>query len=803
MKPVIPAARIAGAKTPITLAGVPQGMEALALAELARAEGPLAHIISDGQRMADLEQNLAFFAPDIPVLTLPGWDCLPYDRVSPGADISARRLSALSSLAQFADNPHPAILLVTVNAMLQRVPSRSVISQLGFSARAGNRLKMEDLSASLAKNGFERVDTVREVGEYAVRGGILDVFVPGAEEPVRLDFFGDTLESVRHFDPASQRTTTQAKELALNAMSEVTLEPETISRFRTRYLAMFGAATRDDALYVAISEGRRYPGMEHWLPLFHDEMQTVFDYLEGFRISNDHMLAEAASERRAQIVDHFEARQAAQSIEKGRGVQATPYKAIDPDLLYLDAQGLVAMLEALNAIRLTPFHEPENSARRVIDLPTRTGPRWAADAEADKSEEGGRANLFEKLVAHVGVKRSDGRKVLITAWTEGSLDRLLQVTDEHGLKRVVRINSHKELDKLKPGEAAAAVLAIEGGYEIDDLVVIGEQDVLGDRLVRRAKRKRRGADYISEVSGLDEGNYVVHAEHGIGQFIGLRTIEAAGAPHACLELHYAGDAKLFLPVENIELLTRYGSDSAEVQLDRLGGVAWQSRKAKLKKRLLDMAEGLIRIAAERHMRSAPALAAPEGLYDEFSARFPYDETEDQAAAIERVRDDLAAGQPMDRLVCGDVGFGKTEVALRAAFINPAGAAAFQDLYRAFARLSGAHRPGLAAGRPEGTGPDQGGTGFGQDRHRGRHPCAARLINRFCQSGAADHRRGAAFRGQAQGTAEGAEKRCSRSDTVGDTDPAHLAAGDDRRAGAVADHHAAGRPDGSANLHLAV
>ncbi|WP_417415877.1 transcription-repair coupling factor [Hoeflea sp.] len=668
MKPVIPVAEISGAVTPVTLSGVPQGMEALALAEMAWSAGPLAHIISDGQRMADLEQNLTFFAPDIPVLTLPGWDCLPYDRVSPGADISARRLAALSSLAHFSENPHPAILLVTVNAMLQRVPSRSVVSGLGFTARAGNRLKMEDLSGSLIKNGFERVDTVREVGEYAVRGGILDVFVPGAEEPVRLDFFGDTLESVRYFDPASQRTTGQAKELALNAMSEVTLEPETISRFRTNYLAMFGAATRDDALYVAISEGRRYPGMEHWLPLFHDEMQTVFDYLDGFRISSDHMLAEAASERRAQIVDHYEARQAAQSIEKGRGVQATPYKAIEPDLLYLDAPDLVAMLEASNAIRLTPFHEPENSARRVIDLPTRAGPRWAADAEADKTEEGGRTNLFEKLVAHVGMKRTEGRKVLITAWTEGSLDRLLQVTEEHGLKRVVRINSHAELDKLKPGEAAAAVLAIEGGYEIDDLVVIGEQDVLGDRLVRRAKRKRRGADYISEVSGLDEGNYVVHAEHGIGQFIGLRTIEAAGAPHACLELHYAGDAKLFLPVENIELLTRYGSDSAEVQLDRLGGVAWQSRKAKLKKRLLDMAEGLIRIAAERHMRSAPALAAPEGLYDEFSARFPYDETEDQMAAIERVRDDLAAGQPMDRLVCGDVGFGKTEVALRAAFI---------------------------------------------------------------------------------------------------------------------------------------
>ncbi len=340
----------------ILTGGAPEGFDAtLVLRELAVGTGPVCHVARDDKRLAAMARALAFFDPSVPVLRFPGWDCLPYDRVSPGADVSARRLAALSSLAQFPDNPHPAILLVTVNAMLQRVPSRSVVSDLGFSARAGNRLKMEDLSVRLAKNGFERVDTVREVGEYAVRGGILDVFVPGAEEPVRLDFFGDTLESVRHFDPASQRTTTQAKELALNAMSEVTLEPETISRFRSNYLSMFGAANRDDALYVAVSEGRRYPGMEHWLPLFHDEMQTVFDYLGGFRITGDHMLAEAASERRAQIVDHYEARQTAQSIEKGRGVQTTPYKAIRPDLLYLDTTELLERLDALNAVRLTPF----------------------------------------------------------------------------------------------------------------------------------------------------------------------------------------------------------------------------------------------------------------------------------------------------------------------------------------------------------------------------------------------------------------------------------------------------------------
>jgi transcription-repair coupling factor (superfamily II helicase) len=481
MKTVVPVSQVTGARTPVTLAGVPQGMEALALAEIARESGPLAHVISDGQRIADLEQNLAFFAPDIPVLTLPGWDCLPYDRVSPGADVSARRLSALSALADFSDEPHPAIVLVTVNAMLQRVPPKATVADLGFSARPGNRLKMETLSGRLAQQGFERVDTVREVGEFAVRGGILDVFVPGAEEPVRLDFFGDTLESIRNFDPATQRSTTPSKEFSLNAMSEVTLEPETISRFRRNYLETFGAATRDDALYVAISEGRRYPGMEHWLPLFHDEMATVFDYLGGFRLSGDHMLVEAAGERRAQIIDHFEARQAAQSIEKGKGVQTTPYKAIQPDLLYLDMPELQASLDLRNAIRLTPFHEPENSARRVIDLPTSTGPRWAADAEADASGEGARVNLFDKL----GARR-----------------------------------------------------------------------------------------------------------------------------HDCLHLEYHGGDRLFLPVENIDLLSRYGSDEAGVNLDKLGGAAWQARKARLKERVREIANQLIKTAAQRELREADVINLP-------------------------------------------------------------------------------------------------------------------------------------------------------------------------------------------------
>ncbi|WP_430257101.1 transcription-repair coupling factor [Neorhizobium sp. IRS_2294] len=668
------AKKIAAASTPLTIGSVPAGTEPLVLAELARAGQSVAYVLSDGQRMPDLEQMLSFVAPEIPVLSLPAWDCLPYDRVSPSADVSARRLAALSGLIAHAKKPHPAIVLVTVNAMLQKIAPASVIESLAFSAKPGNVIRMDDIAARLERNGFDRVSTVREVGEFAVRGGILDVFVPGSEEPVRLDFFGDTLETIRSFDPASQRTTGQARSLDLNPMSEVTLTPDTISRFRTNYLSLFGAANRDDALYEAVSEGRCYAGMEHWLPLFYEKLETAFDYLSGFRIVTDHNAREAATERSKLVTDYFEARRDQASLGKGAAAQATPYKPVSPGQLYLDGKSFAEILDEVAAIRLTPFNEMDSAGRPVLTLDAHTGPRWAksqaetgSETQEHDSDSEVRVNIFDLVVKHIADKRAEGTKVLITGWSAGSLDRLLQVLDERGLKRIKPIEKLSDLQKLDKGEAASAVMSLEAGFETGDIAVIGEQDILGDRMVRRGKRRKRGADFLTEVAGLDEGSLVVHAEHGIGKFVGLITIEAAGAPRACLELHYADQAKLFLPVENIDLLSRYGSDAAEANLDKLGGGAWQARKAKLKKRLLDMAGDLIRIAATRMVRRAPVLATPEGLYDEFAARFPYDETEDQETAIEAVRDDLAAGRPMDRLVCGDVGFGKTEVALRAAF----------------------------------------------------------------------------------------------------------------------------------------
>ena len=650
------------ASGPVTVAGVADGFEAFALAAIsaeAAADCPMLFVARDGQRIPAIREALAFVAPGLPVLELPAWDCLPYDRVSPGADAAARRLDALGAMIALKKAPHRAIVLSTVNAILQRIPPAAALESQFLTVRPGNQIDMKVLVERLETSGFERTGTVRDVSEYAVRGGILDLFAPGSPEPLRLDFFGDTLESIRAFDPATQRTTSQRNELVLKPASEVALTPEAVSRFRRAYIEAFGAPSRDDALYAAISEGRRFAGMEHWLPFFHEGMQTVFDYLPDVPVVFDALANDSLGERHDVIRDHYEARH---NQAEGKGLaDATPYKPLPPELLYLDQDEVSAAASQRLRCDLTPFETPDSAGRRVVHARSKAGRTFAAE-RADPS-----ANVFDHAVRHLTALRASGKRVMIAGWTEGSLERLSQILDEHGLGGMERAADLAELGKLPAQQVGLAVLPVETGFETERLAVVSEQDILGDRLVRRSRRKR-SADFITELSSLASGDIVVHADHGIGRFIGLRTVEAAGAPHDCLELHYAGDDRLFLPVENIELLSRYGSDAADTALDRLGGGNWQARKARLKKKLLEMAGQLIRIAAEREMRGAPAIRPPDGLYGEFAARFPYEETEDQQGAIDAVIDDLGAGRPMDRLICGDVGFGKTEVALRAAFL---------------------------------------------------------------------------------------------------------------------------------------
>ncbi|KAA5804791.1 transcription-repair coupling factor [Alkalicaulis satelles] len=648
---------IAGAPGALTVCGAPDGFDALIFADALRNRGGAGlFIAADEARASAFDACLRFFAPDLDRLRLPAWDCQPYDRISPSPRTAARRAGALHRLALRQSDEAPLLVIATINGAVQRCAPREAMAAGGLAARPGDVMDSEALKSHLVMNGYSRAATVTERGDYAVRGGVIDVFPADAAEPVRLDFFGDTLESVRAFDPETQRTTRQLKAVRFTPVSEVLLDPAAISRFRSGFLKRFGAAGSGDVVYDSVSAGARPAGVEHWLALFHERLDTVFDYAgEGALIGLDALARPALEERLEQVRDYYAARQEAQS--SGGTMGAPAYRAIEPEAMFLSEAEWDQALSSRAVRRFTPFREADETA---VDMGGKQGRTFAAERQSDQ-------NVFDAAARHGADLRKAGKRVLYASWSEGASERLGGVLGEHGLAPVQAAASWSEAARLPAKSIARVVLPLERGFETPDFVIISEQDVLGDRLAR-PRRKRKAADVIAEAGSLTPGDLVIHADHGLGRYLGLKTLSVTGAPHDCLELEYAGQARLYLPVENIELLSRYGADSETAQLDRLGGAAWQARKAKAKKRLRDMAGQLIAIAAARNARDAEIIEAPSGVYDEFAARFPYAETDDQLSAIEDVFEDLKKGRPMDRLICGDVGFGKTEVALRAAFI---------------------------------------------------------------------------------------------------------------------------------------
>ena len=638
----------------ITIGGAPEGFDArLVLDEVDKAGGPVVHVARDDRRLAAMADALAFFAPDMPVLRFPAWDCLPFDRVSPNADISAARMATLAGLVH--GGPKHFVLLTTLSAAMQRIPAREVLREAAFTARVGDRIDEQALRNFLVRMGFSQAPTVTEPGDYAIRGGIFDIFPPGEGGPVRMDLFGDVLDGARRFDPVSQRTTEKMDVVELAPVSEVILDDSAITRFRQNYRVEFGAAGTDDPLYEAVSAGRKHQGIEHWLPFFHEKLETLFDYLPKAPVLLDDQVMPAHLSRWEQIADQYENRKFAMS-QKGR--MDTVYKPVPPEQLYLDEATWIATLDRHRRVQFNPL--PHASGPGVVDAGGRLGRSFAPERHQES------ISLFSSLADHVKRKLEDG-PVLIASYSEGARERLTGLIEDEGLAEAVPVANGTRVGKRG---LHLAVWSLEAGFEAPwgdrRITVISEQDVLGDRLIRQPRKRRKAENFLTEAQALTPGDLVVHVDHGIGRYIGMEVVTAAGAAHECLLLEYAEGSKLYLPVENIELLSKYGHE--EGLLDKLGGGAWQAKKAKLKERIREMADRLIRIAAERALRKAPMMDPPPGAYESFAARFPYTETDDQLRAIEDVLEDMMSGQPMDRLICGDVGFGKTEVAMRAAFI---------------------------------------------------------------------------------------------------------------------------------------
>ena len=629
--------------------GIPAGYQPFVLKKIyEQNKRPFIFVAATDDRIEEIYEQLRIIAPELKVLKFPAWDCLPYDRVSPGLDVINQRLKTLTTLLD-----GPVCILTSASALIQRLPPRLSLFGESFSLKVGMNVPRSKLLQFLSDKGYVRAETVYEAGEYALRGSLVDLFPAGALNPIRIDFFGDDIEGMREFEALSQKTLQPITETALTPVSEVCLNEDTIPRFRTGYRETFSSVLKwnyHDNFYESITNGRKYSGMEHWLPLFFEHCESLLDYAGDSLLILDDQANEAVLSRQELIREYYMAR--LQSIP---GDKSPKYNPLSPELLYWTEKEWQTV--AKEAIALSPFSVPGGE-----DWQGRLGPEFST-ARAQN------LNVFDVVRQKIQDYLVQGKQVIIAASSEGARHRLDGVLREHGVTQLLPVANW-------PHSAAkglfSLVYPLDHGFETPEMVVISEQDILGDRVSRKVSARRKADHFFQEQLYISD--LVVHREHGIARYDGLVTLTVNEALHDCLRLIYDAGAKLFLPVENIDAISRYGSDGAGVAaLDRLGSSSWQLRKATVKKRIREVADYLIRLAAERALHEGQIFEkehiAKE--YEEFCAGFPYAETDDQLRAIDETLEDLASGKPMDRLICGDVGFGKTEIALRAAFVAAA------------------------------------------------------------------------------------------------------------------------------------
>ena len=639
------------------ISSVAEGYDAFLLRDIyKRLTTDLLYIVSDGISLENTADLLKVLAPEIDVLKLPAWDTVPYDRVSPNIEITAERVQTLCALAKNPTPKKPRIIIASIGAAMQKLPLKKIFLNSIREIKIGSELKFEDFIHYAAINGYTKVEQVMEAGEYAVRGDILDIFPVGTDEPLRIDLFGDEVERIRTFDVLTQRTTNELEKYTFQVMGELSLDQNSIKTFRSKYRELFGAVSQTDELYDSISNGKKYIGQENWLPLFFDEsLPTIFDYLPQAKLVIGRQVEDALKSKAESVHDYYVARMEALKVKSINEVDT--YRPIPPELLYLTESQFKKAVDARQPLHLTSLTLPERED--IVSAQVVPVINFASAKNINA------AKVYEDLKAYLEENKKFKR--IIACYSQGSRERLFSLMSEYGIVDLAVADSWQEAeDKAKLKRVVLVLMNLSHGFKGDGYLLISEQDILGEKQRRKAK-KVTAKDFIADVSSLSVGELVVHIEHGIGRFLGLENVTAGGAPHDCLKILYANDAKLYVPVENIDVLSRYGIEDENIQLDTLGSAAWQAKKAKVKNRIREIASKLIAIAAERQLKSSEIFIPESGCYDEFCAKFPYHETDDQLNAIADVLKDLGQGSPMDRLVCGDVGFGKTEVALRAAY----------------------------------------------------------------------------------------------------------------------------------------
>ncbi len=623
---------------------LPGAALSLAIAEAASAARRFTLLLTaDSQSAERLQEELSFFAPSLPVLHFPDWETLPYDLFSPHQDIISQRISALYRLPELKHG----ILVVPITTALHRLAPKRFLLGSSLVMQVGQRLDVNQMRGNLEAAGYRCVDTVYEHGEFAVRGALIDLFPMGSEQPYRIDLFDDEIETLRTFDPETQRSIDKVESIKLLPAKEFPLEKKAVTDFRGRFRERFDVDFRRCPIYQDLSTGITPAGIEYYLPLFFEETATLFDYLP----QDTQVFSLPGVEKAA---EHFWS-DARNRYEERRVDPERPL--LPPADIFLPVEDCFARLKDWPRVVVSQDDIEEGVGRT----------RFSAQALPDLAIQ---AKASEPLASLRRFVEDYPGRVLFCAESAGRREVLLELLARLKLKP-------NEFDSWPAFTASKQRLGIciaplDDGLLLEDLALVAESPLFGQRVMQRRRREKSrdgGDNVIKNLTELREGAPVVHIDHGVGRYLGLITLEIEGQAAEFLALMYAEEAKLYVPVASLHLIARYtGSDDALAPLHRLGSEIWQKAKRKAAEQVRDVAAELLDIYARRAAREGYAFADPMADYATFSAGFPFEETPDQQAAIEAVHDDMLAAKPMDRLVCGDVGFGKTEVAMRAAFI---------------------------------------------------------------------------------------------------------------------------------------
>jgi transcription-repair coupling factor (superfamily II helicase) len=632
------------------LGEVPEGSESLLVNEISKnIDNNIFIIARDLKRYQQIKDGLDYFVNN-DVLFYPQWDCVPYDRISPNKLITSKRLETLSILSN--GECKNKIILTTIQASCQRTLSINEIKNKFILLKPGEIVDINNLVSFFVNNGYTKTSTVREHGEFSIRGGIIDFFSP-LNNPVRIDLFGNNIESIKSFDLISQRSIELLKEVLVYPASEIALNDKTIENFRINFNKKFGSQKEKIKIYESISEGISYPGMEHWLPFFYNKTNTIFDYTDDPIIILDHLYENSLEDFLLTVTDHFQSRK--EYDENKLSKIENKYFSIEPSYLYQEKEEYEKNLASKNCVQISPFKKPN-----AKNLNGKVSSKYS-NIKSQRNDSSSYGGLKKDIDSYI----RENKKIIFACSSAGSSERVAKILINNGV-----LNDLKNLESfndINQDNIYITVLNLNNGFHFEDYIFISEQDIFGEKFYR-PRIIRKAENFIREISSVMPGDAVVHVDHGIGRFENLSTLEINNAKHECLLIKYANDDKLYLPVENIEVLSRYGSEISDQMLDKLGGLSWTTRKENLKKKIKFLAEELISVAAKRQLSKAEMLNVPEDFYEEFCSRFSFEETNDQLNAINDVQGDLEKGLPMDRLICGDVGFGKTEVALRASFL---------------------------------------------------------------------------------------------------------------------------------------